>query len=121
MRLDVVTQPEHEFDAWLQRQRRPAMNPASDAELRGAKIFLTHTCVMCHTIQGTMAGSKVGPDLTHIASRLRIASASIENNRGHLAGWISDAQSSKPGVRMPPNLLDSAELQDLLDYLSSLK
>ena len=41
--------------------------------------------------------------------------------RGHLAGWMADAQSVKPGVRMPPNPLPPDDLQALLDYLETLK
>ena len=38
-----------------------------------------------------------------------------------LGGWIADAQSIKPGVRMPPNTLDSSDLQALVQWLESLK
>jgi cytochrome c oxidase subunit 2 len=76
---------------------------------------------MCHTIQGTPARGKVGPDLTHLASRTRLAAGTLPNTRGHLAGWVSDPQRIKPGVRMPLNPLSAEELRTLLDYLESLK
>jgi cytochrome c oxidase subunit 2 len=121
MRFLVVAEPPEEFEKWLAAQRQPAHEPTTDSQSRGRQIFLSTTCVMCHAIQGTPAGSKVGPDLTHVASRRAIASGSLPNARGHLAGWIADAQSVKPGVRMPPNPLSPADLQAVLDYISSLK
>jgi cytochrome c oxidase subunit 2 len=76
---------------------------------------------MCHTIRGTKAGSHVGPDLTHLASRSTIAAGTLPNSIGNLAGWILNAQSIKPGCRMPPNQISGPDLQDLLAYLETLK
>jgi cytochrome c oxidase subunit 2 len=76
---------------------------------------------MCHTIQGTIAGAHLGPDLTHVASRKTLAAGRIENNRGNLAGWILDPQHLKPGVRMPQNQFAPQDLHALLDYLQALK
>ena len=76
---------------------------------------------MCHAIAGTPAGSRVGPDLTHLASRRTIAAGTLPNTRGNLAGWILDPQKIKPGTRMPPNQLEPADLQALLAYLETLK
>ena len=76
---------------------------------------------MCHRVQGTDAGGRVGPDLTHVASRSHLAAGTLANTRGHLAGWVLDPQKIKPGTRMPPNNLEPADLQALLDYLQSLK
>ena len=50
-----------------------------------------------------------------------IAAGTLPTTRGNLAGWVTDAQSIKPGVRMPSNPLAPDELQALLDYLESLK
>jgi len=59
--------------------------------------------------------------LTHLASRQTIAAGTLPNTRGNLAGWILDPQAIKPGVKMPPNRLSSADLQALLVYLETLK
>jgi cytochrome c oxidase subunit 2 len=40
---------------------------------------------------------------------------------GHLGGWIIDPQGLKPGVRMPLQTLSQQDLQDLLEYLETLK
>jgi cytochrome c oxidase subunit 2 len=77
--------------------------------------------VTCHTIRGTDAGSHVGPELTHVGSRLTIAAGTLPNTRGHLSGWIADPQSIKPGARMPPNGLAPEDLQAVLTYVRSLR
>ena len=46
---------------------------------------------------------------------------SAPNSPGELAGWILDPQHLKPGNRMPGTDLTGPELQDLLDYLESLR
>src|SRR5947209_17439110 len=74
---------------------------------------------MCHTIRGTDAGSRVGPDLTHLASRGTIAAGTLKNTTGNLAGWIMNSQSIKPGNHMPSMSLQPDDLQALLAYLGS--
>lgn len=82
---------------------------------------MTSSCVMCHAIAGTPAGSRIGPDLTHLASRKTIAAGTLANTRENLTGWIVDPQVIKPGVRMPPNQLSGADLLALVSYLETLR
>jgi cytochrome c oxidase subunit 2 len=121
MGFRVIAQSPAEFEAWLQAQRRPAAEPAGAAEEHGRQVFLTGPCVTCHAIRGAGAFGHKAPDLTHLASRSTIAAATLPNTTGHLAGWVVDSQRIKPGNRMPPNLLSSADLLDLVAYLRSLK
>jgi cytochrome c oxidase subunit 2 len=121
MAFTVVAESPEKFKAWYDAQLQSAAQPQTPEQARGQQVFLSSPCVMCHKIQGTDAGGNVGPDLTHVASRSHIAAATLENTRGHLAGWIVDPQRIKPGTRMPPNNLEPADLQALLDYLQSLK
>jgi cytochrome c oxidase subunit 2 len=121
MRLVVVAEPPAAFEAWLAAQRRPAPPPETDAQRQGQDVFLRGPCVMCHAIGGTPAGSRVGPDLTHVASRRMLAAGTLPNTTGHLAGWLLDPQGVKPGARMPPSGLGAAELQALLAYLGTLR
>ena len=76
---------------------------------------------MCHAINGTPAGSNVGPNLTHLASRSITAGATLFNTREELTHWITNPQMIKPGNKMPPNNLSQPDLEALLDYLQSLK
>jgi cytochrome c oxidase subunit 2 len=121
MAFTVVVESEEQFKAWYEAQLRPAAEPSTPEQARGQQVFLTSPCIMCHRIQGTDAGGAVGPDLTHIASRPTLAAGTLDNTRGHLAGWVVDSQQIKPGNRMPPNTLEPQDLQVLLDYLQSLK
>lgn len=83
-------------------------------------------CVFCHTVRGPddkaidRSSIDLGPDLTHLNSRLTIAGASLAKSPGNLAGWIVDAQHVKPGSLMPNMYLKSQDLQALLAYLETL-
>jgi cytochrome c oxidase subunit II len=117
----IVAEPADSFASWLDRQRDTALTPTDSVARRGQEVFLGSSCVMCHAIAGTPAGSRVGPDLTHLASRRTIAAGTLANTRGNLAGWILDPQSIKPGVKMPATPLAGRDLQALLTYLETLQ
>jgi cytochrome c oxidase subunit 2 len=121
MAFEVVAEPMDKFQAWIRHQREPALEPSTDEEKRGKDVFMQSTCVTCHAIRGTDAGSHVGPELTHVGSRLTLAAGTLPNARGHLAGWIANSQSIKPGNRMPPNALAAGDLQAVLAYVRSLR
>jgi cytochrome c oxidase subunit 2 len=121
MSLLVIAQPPERFEAWRAHQRKPARAPQNATEMRGQEVFLNGPCVMCHAITGTPASSHAGPDLTHVASRKTLGAGTLPNRRGHLAGWILNAQSIKPGNHMPNVSLPPDDLQALLSYLESLR
>lgn len=121
MQFVVVAEPAEEFSAWIEQQQQPAPEPADPLVQQGQQIFLSSSCVYCHTIEGTNATGALGPDLTHLASRRTLAAGALENNRGQLAGWIIDPQHVKPGNLMPPTALSGTELQALLAYLETLE
>jgi cytochrome c oxidase subunit II len=117
----VVAEPMDQFLRWLEHQRRPATQPAGDVQRRGHDLFMQGPCVMCHTIRGTMAGSRIGPELTHLISRQTLAAGTLAMTRDHLARWIADSQAIKPGNRMPPVPLDGNDLAALVAYLETLR
>ena len=121
MRFLVIAQRADDFDAWLRNEAADAAPPAGDAAERGAIAFTDVGCASCHAVRGTDAEGQLGPDLTHIASRSTLGAATVDNDRGHLAGWIANAQGVKPGAHMPPMPLTSQQIQDLLDYLEGLR
>ncbi len=121
MAFQVVAEPMEVFQAWIANQRQPAREPDADEQRRGRDLFLQSTCATCHTIRGTDAGSRVGPELTHVASRLMLAAGTLPNTRAHLRQWIANPQAIKPGTRMPPNALAPADLEAVLSYVRSLR
>jgi cytochrome c oxidase subunit II len=119
----VVAEPPEQFGGWLEQQARPAVEPADSLALRGAQVFARDGCITCHAIRygtGTVGG-QVGPDLTHVGSRLTIAAGILENNRGNLGGWIANPQALKRGNKMPLTYLDSESLLAVVAYLESLE
>jgi cytochrome c oxidase subunit 2 len=122
MRLLVIAQPADEYKAWLEGQRKPAQEPTSPEAQMGEQVFLTGPCSLCHSIRGTIAGGRVAPDLTHIASREYIAANSYRNNNANLEAWVTHAQSMKPEAQMP-NLpdFDGQHLRALVAYLRQLQ
>jgi len=121
MAFSIVAQSRQDFDHWYTAQLQAAPVPQTANIEHGREVFLSHPCVMCHTIRGTTANSRVGPDLTHLASRSTLAAGTLINNTGNLAGWIANAQSIKPGCRMPPNPMAAKDLNDLVAYLETLR
>ena len=121
MALWVVAEPRDVYEKWYAGQLATPPPPVDSVAREGQRVFLSKSCAMCHNIGGTLAGSRVGPDLTHLASRHSIAAGTLPNTRGNLAAWILDAQSIKPGSRMPPNSLSPSDLNALLTYLETLK
>jgi cytochrome c oxidase subunit 2 len=121
MAFFIVAEPRLEFERWLEAQKSEAARPTDSLAQAGQRVFLSGTCAMCHSISGTAAGSKNGPDLSHLASRRTIAAGTLPNDATNLAGWILDPQIIKPGAKMPANKLDPQALQALLAYLGTLK
>ena len=116
MAVSVVAQPPVAFRRWLARERRPAT-----ATGPGEAVFMHEACASCHTIRGTQARGKVGPDLTHIASRRTIAANELPNTPSDLRAWIRDPGKFKPGTRMPTLPLTPRQLDELVAYLEKLR
>jgi cytochrome c oxidase subunit 2 len=117
----VIAEPREKFEAWYNSQLDSAQAPTDSVTARGQQVFVENACAVCHTISGTRAGGRLGPPLSHLASRMTIASGALRNTRGNLGGWIVDPQGIKPGAKMPPNNLSPPDLQALLTYLQTLK
>ena len=117
----VVASPPDEFALWREQQSKPAPEPSNPASERGRKIFISRNCMLCHTVRGTAANGKVGPDLTHVASRRTLAAGTTPLAPGYLGGWLSDPQHVKPGNKMPWPELRADEVAPLVTYLMSLR
>jgi len=111
-----------DFARWLEAQRADAAPPATPDAAHGQQLVMSHACVLCHTIRGTDAHGMVGPDLTHLASRRRIAGNELENNTANLSAWVTHAQALKPYAKMPNlSVFTGDELRDVVAYLQTLR
>lgn len=119
MLIRVYAQTPAEFKKWITNQQKNAVE--SPAAANGKYIFDHSTCINCHTVKGTVATGRFGPDLTHIMSRQTIGAGILPNNPGTLAAWIRAPQSFKPGCLMPDMKLSGEQLGGILMYLMSLK
>lgn len=122
MALHVVGHAPADFDAWLAAQARSAAAPSNALVERGREVFLAQRCNACHTVRGVAEESRLGPDLTHVASRLYLGAGTLRNEAGAMAHWVAHTQEVKPGARMPSsNDLDPGTLAALAAYLEHLK
>jgi cytochrome c oxidase subunit II len=122
MAFSVVVMEPGDFRTWLEAQARAAIPPADAVAARGQIAFAAHGCTACHTVRGTGAAGRLGPDLTHVASRLRIAAGTLPNEPSALIRWITEADRIKPGVHMPAfRALEADDVAALAAYLGSLR
>ncbi len=120
MRFTVVVEPADKFQAWIEQQQAPVAAKSGDAA-KGEQVFMTGPCIGCHTVDGTKAQGKIGPNLTHFASRSVFAGATQTNNTENLRRWLTDPQQVKPGNLMKIAPLTPEQIDALIPYLQSLK
>ena len=136
MLLRVYVDTPEQFAAWIAAQQQ------AQAELRGARsadcepggpsqcaerarncstrgcgctdgsVFEQQACINCHTVAGTVANGRFGPDLTHLMSRDTLAAGAMPNTPENLKAWIADPNDFKPGCLMPAMHLTDAERAD---------
>lgn len=122
MRFVAVVMVQADFEDWLRAQAAPARAPRTAEEQAGQRAFLRNGCGACHAIRGTPARGTVGPDLTHVGSRLELAAGTLPNNAVAFERWISAAHAVKPDVLMPPfAALPEQDLQAMALYLDGLQ
>jgi cytochrome c oxidase subunit 2 len=119
MLLRVYVQPRAEFDRWIEEQRQQPVT--SQAVSEGRQVFESTACVNCHTVSGTRANGRFGPDLTHLMSRDTIASGVADNTPDNLRQWIENPDAIKPGARMPAMGLGARQLEAVVAYLATLR
>lgn len=118
MAFPAVVMPRGDFDRWLAERASPSPN----AGAAGSEAFLRHGCGACHRIDGTAAQGAIGPDLSHVGSRLSIGAGILPNSEEALARFIAEPDRVKPGVGMPGfGMLPAAEIRLLAAYLRGLR
>ena len=120
MGLVVTAEPREAFERWAEARRADAPTPTTAEAQAGAAVF-TRSCGACHAVAGTATLGRIGPDLTHVASRSAIGAGALENTPANLARWIRNAPLVKEGARMPAVPLDSAQLAAVIAYLETLR
>ncbi len=121
MKMQLVAQEPSEFDAWVEGQLAEAAAPESGPAAAGGELFVTAGCTACHRVAGTPAQGAIGPDLTHVGSRRRIAAGVLDNTRENMERWLRDPQAVKPGALMAVPELDEGQIRSLAEYLAGLK
>ncbi len=122
MLLRVYVESPEDFASWVQEQRQTVQTAPSDGTAsEGRRIFERVACINCHTVGGTPATGRFGPDLTHLMSRETIASGAALNTRENLRRWIENPNAIKPGCKMPAMGLNNQQLDAVTAYLVSLR
>jgi cytochrome c oxidase subunit 2 len=119
MLLRVSVDPPADFAAWVSAQQQAAVQDPK--AITGKHVFETTSCINCHTVSGTAANGRFGPDLAHLMSRSTIASGAAENTPANLRLWIQNPDAIKPGSLMPAMKLSDADLDAVTAYLETLR
>lgn len=122
MRLLVVAMPPPRFERWLQEQGAGAVPATEPLAMQGREAFLRNGCGACHAVRGTSAAGSVGPDLTHVGSRLELAAGALPNEAESLERWIAQPHAAKPGALMPDfDMLPPTEIRAISTWLRGLQ
>ena len=122
MRILVVAEEPSKFEEWQRAQLQPGLATTSEAAAKGLALFQTSTCINCHAIRGVPgADARVAPDLTHVASRRQLGAGILENTPANMRLWLKNPQHIKPGALMPDFNFTDQELDQLGEYLSTLR
>lgn len=122
MLLRVYVESRADFDRWVQKQQAVQGDPATSPEaIAGRRVFESTACINCHTIEGTVADGRFGPNLRHLMSRDTIASGAAPNRPANLRLWIQNPNAIKPGSLMPAMNLTDQELDEVTAYMLTLR
>ena len=126
MRFRVHVDSLADFESWVAAMNEPQTAPPPETgEARGKRIFeLTAGCAGCHTIAGTAAAGRIGPDLSLFGERITVGAGILDATDENVRAWVSDPGSLKPGVVIMPSFTDTlseAQIADVVAYLKSLR
>lgn len=115
MDFKAVVLSQADFENWVEKMTQPVQ--VSEQVAQGEEVF-KNKCMSCHAVDSTI--QSIGPNLNGFASR-EVVAGYLEHSDENLAKWLSNPQEVKPGTTMPQVPLSEEELDQLVDYLNSLK
>jgi cytochrome c oxidase subunit II len=122
MLLRVYVESRADFDRWVREQQAVRENAAMSPEAtEGRRVFESTACINCHTIEGTVADGRFGPNLGHLMSRSTIAAGAASNTPEDLRAWIQNPDAIKPGSLMPAMNLTDKQLNEVTAYMLTLR
>jgi cytochrome c oxidase subunit 2 len=122
MLITLVAHNASDYNAWAVEAVKEVDRLSDPLTVKGKETFLSLACVGCHTVKGTTAAGKIGPDLTHIASQKSIAGGVVSPvDETNLTRWIKDPPAVKPGTKMPNYNLSDQQVHDIVQWLLTLK
>jgi len=107
-----------DFGAWIMGQATPSAGVSGP----GADAFQRNGCGACHRVDGTEAQAPIGPDLSHLGSRLTLGAGILPNTEAEITRFIREPDKIKPGSKMPAfGMLPEAEIAAIAAYLKGLQ
>jgi len=122
MLITLVVHQKDQYATWIKDAVTTANRQIDPATKKGRETFLSLPCTGCHTVKGTTAVGKVGPELTHVASKKSIAAGLLSPvDEANLTKWIKNPPAVKPGTLMPNLNLSDDQIHDIVQWLLTLK
>ncbi|MGE0005006.1 MAG: cytochrome c oxidase subunit II [Parvibaculaceae bacterium] len=118
MAIAAVAVEKDAFEAWLAARAQPSAGTAAP----GAGLFRHHGCGACHRVAGTQAQGRVGPDLSHVGSRITLGAGILPNTEAAMVRFITRPQEVKPGQHMPAfDMIAADDVRAIAAYLRALR
>lgn len=91
--------------------KTPSEENLSPKARQGKKIYEQRACGSCHKINGK--GGRKGPDLTRVGNKLQ--------EKEWYQKYFRNPTSVVPNAKMPKPLVTDEEMNNLIEYMLSLK
>ncbi|MET3577311.1 cytochrome c oxidase subunit 2 [Mesorhizobium robiniae] len=118
MAFSAVAMEPDKFRSWLAAQAIPAERAGAG----GGALFLRHGCGSCHFVAGTDARGTIGPDLSHLGSRVTVGAGILPNTEDAIARFIARPERIKPGSSMPAfDMLPPDDIRAMAVWLRGLQ
>jgi cytochrome c oxidase subunit II len=112
-KLDILVADARDFEDWLLREAAPSVTPTDPLLQDGRAAFFRGGCDRCHTIRGTAARGRRGPDLTHVAARQSLIVDALDHHLRVAAVHTAAGTGARAG--------EDLQLRAVAGYLASLK